>query len=199
MDNNKTAVAPKMKSSKEHEPQGFGSLLALLLKLAAAFRVEMSEATQAVYLETLSTHPVSQVEQAVKRTIAEWDKPSLMPTLAFILARLVNSQLEAERAYEVLQTYLRSWWHPDIGSLSGAPLLDAATEYAVRQCGGLHRMYNADGSTFAFIRRDFLAAHQRFSVEGGEQLRLSSGEASRLLGSLKRGELPVECNENHGG
>ncbi len=80
-----------------------GYLLGLLNKIAAAFRVELSEATLAVYLEYMtdegwsvpikSTEPEAIVDlkewmdSATFAVITEWDEPSKMPPLKFILER----------------------------------------------------------------------------------------------------------------
>jgi hypothetical protein len=58
-----------------------------ILKIAAAMNVELAEATQAVYLERLRQLSAEQMKTAANRTIEEWNKPSMMPPLAFILER----------------------------------------------------------------------------------------------------------------
>ena len=81
--------------------------LGLILKMAAAANVELSEATLAVYLERLSKLTKPQMDQATSRTIEEWQESSKMPTLAFILERsyiqpaMVTAQ-ELERRYRSL-------------------------------------------------------------------------------------------------
>src|SRR5574342_526947 len=91
-------------------------LLSLILKIAAAAGVEISKATQAVYLEQLSVIPESELVSAVNRTIREWSEPSKMPPIAFILARAeTNPLLAAEAAWETLQKLIYRDWHPDIG------------------------------------------------------------------------------------
>lgn len=161
-----------------------------LIRLAAAVRVELTEKTQAMYLERLIQLSHSQIETACRRVIDTWDKPSLMPPIAYILRFAENRELLAEQSWEFLQTYLRKHWHPDIGPYPDAPKLDDATQYALRQVGGMVRVYNADSKAFGFIRKEFLESHQRFSAEGGEQVRLTEGQAKSTLGSLKRAELP---------
>lgn len=61
--------------------------LGFIHKIAAAFSVELSEATQAIYLERLRRISSSQIQIAASRTIEEWNKASQMPPLAFILER----------------------------------------------------------------------------------------------------------------
>ena len=56
-------------------------------KIAAAFSVELSEATQAVYLERLTKLSGEQMRTAGERTIEEWAKSCQMPPLAFMLDR----------------------------------------------------------------------------------------------------------------
>lgn len=78
-------------------------LLALINKLAAAFRVELSEATQAVYLQVLQEAPIVDphaeclakcLRTSIDDVICSWEKPSLMPTPAFILGAIDNSGAE---------------------------------------------------------------------------------------------------------
>lgn len=66
--------------------------------------MEISEATQAVYLEHLQKLTHEQAALATERTIAEWDKASLMPPIPFIRERafgnddpIVNTQRILER------------------------------------------------------------------------------------------------------
>lgn len=174
-------------------------VLEWLNKLAAGFRVELSEETQAIYLAELCPLPQDRLERAMSRTLREWMRPSQMPPLGFILERLDNSQLEAEMCWESTQQCLRKFWHPDIGFLADAPHFTAAQEYAVRQAGGLHRIHNATDEMFGLIRRDFMAAFQRFSEERGGQLGLSRAQSEKFLSDLqeRRHQLPAapQCSE----
>ena len=61
--------------------------LGWLLRIAAAATVELSEASQAIYLERLYRLNASQIAEAGRRTIDEWTEASKMPPLAFILER----------------------------------------------------------------------------------------------------------------
>jgi hypothetical protein len=161
-------------------------LIGLILEIAAAFRVELATETQVVYLTQLARFPPEKLRAAADRVICEWDKPSIMPTLKFILDRIENHQLAAEQAWEFLQRVIRRHWHPDIGFYSDAPKLDEATEYAVRQAGGLTRIHDASDKTLSFIRNEFLTSHQRFQQEGGEQTRMSQSLAVSTLKQLQR-------------
>lgn len=78
-------------------------LLALINKLAAAFRVELSEATQAIYLQVLHEAPIHDLHleclskclrDSIDDVIATWEKPSMMPTPAFILGAIDNADGE---------------------------------------------------------------------------------------------------------
>ncbi len=173
--------SPKMKSTVRTPD---ASYLALILKLGAAMNVELTEATQAVYLEQFRTLSLPDFQQAIARTIREWDKPHMMPPIAYVLARSGhNLELEAECAWEALQKFVYKSWHPDIGFTSSARL-DAHTEYAVRQCGGMRRIHDTPSKDFSFIRRDFIAAYTRYEVEGGAQVHISEGEAKNFLKDL---------------
>jgi hypothetical protein len=155
-----------------------------ILKIAAAMNVTLEEATQAVYVEQCLTLSQPEFIQAVTRTIREWDKPHMMPPIAFILDRSgCNQKLLGEQAWEALQRFVYKNWHPDLGFTSKARL-DPATDYAARQCGGLHRIHNAPTKDFGFIRRDFLQAHERFLAEGGEQTKFSQEIAEKTLNEL---------------
>jgi hypothetical protein len=159
-----------------------------VLKIAAAASVEISEATQAVYVEQLARLNPKVFTAAVERTIREWDKANMMPPIAFILARAQeNQQVLAEAAWETLQRVIYRDWHPDIGWIHGKPPgLDPAMEYAIRQCGGLRRIHDCPMDAFSFLRRDFIAAHLRYEAEGGEQVRLSETQAKQILGALQK-------------
>jgi hypothetical protein len=110
----------------------------------------------------------------------------MMPPIAFIMARSgASSQLAAEQAWDWTKNYIRRHWHIDIGHFQGAPAIPAATDYAIRQVGGLGRIAYPGERDIDFIRRGFLEAHQRFEAEGGEQTRLSHADAKRILGSLR--------------
>jgi hypothetical protein len=163
-------------------------VLALILKTAAAASATISEETQAVYLEQLYAVDPAVLEPAVNRVIREWDKPCMMPPLAFILARCENRELAAEQAWALIDRIFRKHWHPDVG-LYDAPQLDGATEYALRQIGGFTTMFNTVETKQSFLRRDFMAAHQRFNAEGGAQLRLSTELAERTLKALREGDI----------
>jgi hypothetical protein len=157
--------------------------------MAAAANVKLDEDSQAVYLEQLASLDLGDLQQAVNRTIREWDKPHMMPPISFILDRAGNNkELLAEAAWESLQKFIYRDWHPDIGFTS-SKRLDAITEYAVRQCGGLAAIHNCKTDSAAFKRKEFLSAYQRFAVEGGKQLYLSSEDAKKFLKDLEQGRL----------
>ena len=61
--------------------------LGWIVKIASAAGVEISEATQAVYLERLMQLTGSQIREAGQRTIDEWHEASKMPPVSFILQR----------------------------------------------------------------------------------------------------------------
>jgi len=176
-------IAPKP-SSNEQSRQRSDYAHAGVLKIAAAMSVELSEATQAVYVESLIRLTSEAFDAAVSRTIREWDRPHMMPPLAFILARIPeNRKVGAEAAWELLQKIVYRDWHPDIGWTREVDL-DAQMEFAIRQVGGLRRIHDCEEKNFSFLRRDFLEAWSRFAEEGGEQLRLSTKQAEQILGPM---------------
>ncbi len=169
-----------------------------MLKIAAAANVKLTEETMAVYLEALIPLEPEALSVATKRTILEWDRPSMMPPIKFILDRSgVNPQLAAEQAWDWTKNYIRRHWHIDIGHFQGAPAIPAATDYAIRQVGGLGRIAYPGERDIDFIRRGFLEAHQRFVAEDGEQVRLSHADAKNFLETLRlsqaSGVLPTEA------
>jgi hypothetical protein len=155
--------------------------------------VELPEASQAVYLERLQKLTPEQIAIATEMVIEEWDRPSQMPPLAFILARIGgDTKLQAEQAWEMAWKLVKHDWYADgIGWVNDAARkLTPAIQYAIRQCGGEYRMAYSTEEDFPFIRRDFLQAYERFAVEGGEQVRLMQGEAVKMLDRIRKGELP---------
>ena len=81
----------KAKTPVPAKPE-IGYVLDYLRKVAAAFRVELSEATQEVYVEVLMEYSKEAVTIAMKRTIREWPEASKMPVPAFILERIHQAQ-----------------------------------------------------------------------------------------------------------
>lgn len=170
-------------------------LLSCLLKLAAAANVQITKATQAVYLEQLSQLTRYQIENAVQRTIMEWDKPNMMPPISFILARGAQSagldeETLAVQGWSGVQAEIRR-----VGVYRGQyncepHIFDAATEHAVRQVGGYIRLCNLtadnDGKDpTPFVRRDFIAAHKHFDRSNGA-VALTAGEAKALISDLTK-------------
>src|SRR3990167_7902995 len=76
-------------------------VLEWLQKLAAATRVELSEATIGAYTVELISYPADKLEIAFQRTKKEWDRPSQFPTIPFILSRVENHQLAAEQQWQL--------------------------------------------------------------------------------------------------
>lgn len=161
-------------------------------KIASAMTVELSEATVAIYLERMLPLTPEQIEKAGNRVIDEWREPHKMPPWAFFKERIgVNAQLLAEQEWEMAWKLVKRDWYADgIGWVNDAQKkLTPAMCYAIRQCGGEPKMAYASEKDFPFLRKTFLEAHERFSVEGGEQTRLTHGEAKQLLDALRK-QLP---------
>ena len=130
------------------------------------------------------------LEPAFRRTLQEWEKPNQFPPPAFIRARLINHRLAGEQAWDLVMLIRDKFWHPDIGFLTGCPDIDKATEYALRQVGGYRRLLNVRIDQLDFLRKTFLENHQRFSEEGGAQLRLSTEESAKALDKIRSMSLP---------
>src|SRR5437867_530937 len=94
-------------------------LISLLLKLAAAMNVEVSKATQAVYLEQLAMYSEPAVTAGIDRTIRSWDKPHMLPPVAYVLAR-IEDHFDAIRRKQLerrtQQLLSRPSLHPDFHS-----------------------------------------------------------------------------------
>jgi hypothetical protein len=161
--------------------------------------VDLTIETQATYLEQLSTCDPTQIETAIHRTIREWDKPSMMPTITFILERCDRVELAAEQAWDLVDRVMRRHWHPDIGFYADAPTFDGPTEYALRIIGGLHKINNTPMDKLTFVRKEFLEAYQRFKREDGAQLKLSQAQAERTLKALTEKRMDFLTKGNPGG
>lgn len=194
-------IATRNRNTTETSKQHESFCLSCILKIAAAATVEISKATQLVYLEKLRTLSPESLVQATSRTIEEWDRPHMMPPIAFIRARAIeNGAVHAEAAWELLQKLIYRDWHPDVGWTRKVDL-DEQMEFAIRQVGGLRRIHDCETKNFQFLRRDFLAAYARFGEECGEQVRLSEKRANELVGELYEAlpQPPKQLTERAGG
>ncbi len=102
-----------------------------------------------------------------------------MPPLKFILDRAGESpKLLAEQAWTFVEPLVEQNWYADgLGWMNDAQKkLTPAMSYAIRSCGGESRIAT---ELSPFVRRDFIAAFERFNAEGGEQTRLLAAESPR--------------------
>jgi hypothetical protein len=72
-------------------------LISWLKKIAAAASIELSKETAAVYVWELAGVSEAELEEAGHRVIREWNEPSKMPTLAFILERVEQTRQAQEQ------------------------------------------------------------------------------------------------------
>lgn len=93
---------PPSKAEQQKQHVEYCSLL--INKIASAANCELTEATVAVYLEFLLPLSNGNLAAASQRTIAEWDKPNMMPPISFIVAR-INNPIEQE-AIRITKTIL---------------------------------------------------------------------------------------------
>lgn len=115
-----------------------------------------------------------------------------MPPLKFILDRAGESpKLLAEQAWEFVEPLVEKNWYPDgMGWMNGAEKkLSSAMHYAIRQCGGENRIAN---EASPFVRKEFIAAFERFTTEGGEQVRLSKGQAESIMKRIDSAKKELE-------
>lgn len=166
--------------------ESFG--LICILKIAAAASVQISKETQRAYLDVLIELPPESLREATHRTIREWDKPHMMPPPKFILDRAqVNAQVQAEAAWETVQRLVFKVWHPDVGWPGGVkPDIDPAAEYAIRQVGGMRKIHDVKIDEIQFVRKNFVEAFTRYTVEGGAQVALSEKQAVQILGGIQK-------------
>ncbi len=160
-------------------------------KLGIAFNQEISEARMALYAEALMDLSPEALETAFRQCVQTCH---FFPTVADIRDQ-VRKQLDAtdtfnaERSW-VLFKQLFSRWHPDVGFLDNdLPELDEAGEYALRTIGGFSRFSQTEKANENFIRKEFIAAYQRYRETGG-YLAPTREQAAALLDKLKKGELP---------
>ena len=113
---------------------------------------------------------------------------NFFPTPAEILSAVktqVNDQesLDGERAWENFQEYILRWGTDRTPLFSGGrviypPDLDPATEYALRQVGGVHYVGRLPEDQVFWVRKNFLESYKRFNetdglkqIPGREELR----------------------------
>ncbi len=123
MDNNESRKQKQETAERRKRESAY--LLALLRKIAAAFRVDLSEATTAIYLEQLSQCPRVVLDAAIDRTICEWAEASKMPPLKFILDRVRDENSRPQLindARRILDRYKVSDKPPDWEPMSAEQL-----------------------------------------------------------------------------
>src|SRR5262249_7679004 len=104
-------------------------LIDLLRKIAAVFRVDLSETTQAVYWEILYDYPKSAIEQAAQRVIREWPEASKMPTPAFILERIEDAIRKNRDGDLLVRQDKPADWEPDAAAKIIAEVKAAALKH----------------------------------------------------------------------
>lgn len=155
-----------------------------------------------IYCKVLRDVEASALEVAFQRCVREL---KFYPSVSEIRERAPsqNKQLLSEQAWNEVWRQVEKFGayrkhHPE------APAFDAATEYALRQVGGYLYLcsitVNDRGeSPLAFVRRDFLAAYDRFTTEGGAQLYLSQAQAAKelqtLLAARQQKQLPAVATD----
>ncbi len=142
------------------------------------YRQELSPELFEIYARALCDLSPGELERACLTLLRS---SKFFPKVAEILevakpSRSDQATLEAERAWENYQRRIHTWWRDDEGlerplasrgKLIYPPALDAATDYAVRACGGRLAIEYCSLERFPFLRRDFLAAHVRFHQTDG--------------------------------
>jgi len=165
-------------------------LLVSIRKIAAAFNVTLSEATQSAYMEALAVLSEDQLTAATAGTVREWREASKMPTIRFILDQVPaqNAVVQSEAAWDFCERLVkRSWYADGLGWQNGAQKqLTPAMQYAIRQAGDEHRIAYVPDDERTFVRRAFLEAFAHFSASDGAQVALSPIEAKRILADLSQ-------------
>ena len=170
-------------------------------------RIEVSEVLAKVYARALADLTVQQLDAACI-AVVRTHQVNRLPLPADIRAKIEGANqdgklLEAEQAWEAVQWHItrwafdesRGWFMPSYrsGKAEYAPPLSDATEYAVRQCGGLHEVIYCTNKAFPFVRRDFIAAYMRYTETAGLQM-VGKAESRAILGKVRR-SLPARERE----
>jgi hypothetical protein len=179
------------KTRTSQTPTDYDYVHELLLQIAAATNAPFREPAQAVYLKMLGHLDKNTADEMQERVLAEWDKPNMMPPIAFLLARATRVPLQAEQQWDRVLNNFAHYWHPDIGLCADAPKLDRAAEYALRQIGGYCGFGASKFEHEGLMRDRFMEAYGRFHVEGGEQTHFTQELSERVLKQL-RGEEPIQ-------
>lgn len=166
----------------------------------AIYGREVGPAQVNAYVHYLADIPVEHLAAALEKapTVCEF-----FPTIA-ALRQLASkqdmalNQLHAERAWDSLVGYIGRWgaelapvFHGR--DAKGAPIfeqpepLEAAIEWAVRQCGGYEAVANAPTDKTHFIREDFIRHYKRYMETDGQRFP-SREEAKQLLGRVATAE-----------
>ena len=147
-----------------------------------------------VYAVLLRDVPLDRLSFALEQAARiRGNGPGGFPTPADIL-RFVKQQdaatveLEADKAWVTFKRIFSKHWSPDVGLFGNPPELDEAGEYALRTIGGFLRFGESRVEHEGFIRKEFLAAYQRYHDTGGLQFPTRE-QAGRLLEKLQK-ELP---------
>jgi hypothetical protein len=93
---NSDANRKKKPSNDELQKLKTDCALSWLQKFSAGFRVELSLATQKIYLNELTGYSLTAMMKGCQRTLREWREASKMAPLSFVLER-VESALAEER------------------------------------------------------------------------------------------------------
>lgn len=181
--------------------QDFSRTLAKWLGIFSEMcRLEVSELLAKVYAEALK-HLTAQQLDAACVAVARTHQAGRLPLPGDILAKveLANQdakQLEAERAWEALQRQITMWGFDESRGwfmaryegrkLYYAPEISDATDYALRQCGGLRAVIDCTDKSFPFMRKDFMAAYTRYTETAGLQM-LGRIESRAILGKVRLG------------
>lgn len=166
-----------------------------LVRFGEIFRQPITSPLVSIWMEHFAGVSPEVLETALRRAEHESE---FFPTPASVMKLIdrpeVESEtLDAEKAWAGLEKRRREWG-ADLtplfmaGELHHPPPLDAPTEYALAAIGGWSRFCDYDLDTYAFLRRDFIAAFKRFRETGG-LLAPSREEAKRLLAQVR--ELPA--------
>jgi hypothetical protein len=140
---------------------------------AAQADVHMEE--WALIAEEIGFEALSEAVRYVMRNDTEWfPSPKAIRQRAG-LNRDDRFKVEANAAWNWVSNYTSNFWHPNIGPYKNAPAIPPRIEYAIRQVGGLRRIYTHNYESEPFMRRDFIEALRLapLAVEMGPQLAAS--------------------------
>ncbi len=162
-----------------------------LYQMANNYRQEFTEAQIEAYLTTLQRLPEDSIDQAFSK--AMMDSPNFMPTAPAILAahNAVNVKVESMDADVEFNRALAHCERYGAEMFGGEPplQLSAAGAFALRSVGWRSGVMGTKDEDTHWLKKNFIAAYEKFKEAERDGHALSQGETLKLLEMVKA-ELP---------